>query len=257
MHRLWTRLRGASARRAARWFARRPFAVPAAARVISFTFDDFPRSALLSGGTLLEGRGLSATYYTALGLAGRTIETGAMFTRDDLPRLLAGGHEIGCHTHDHCPAWETAPRAYLDSVDRNLLAFAGTAEKPTLATHSYPISYPRPATKRRLAKKFRACRGGGQAANVGIADLNYLNSFFLEQCHDDFAPVERAIAGIEEQGGWLIFSTHDVEDRPTRFGCTPAFFARALDRAVRSGATILPVARALDLLGAPGSVRAR
>jgi peptidoglycan/xylan/chitin deacetylase (PgdA/CDA1 family) len=251
MPRLWSRLEGASARRLAKWFGRRPFAVPAAARVITFTFDDFPRSSLLAGGALLEQAGFAATYFTSLGLAGETIATGPMFGREDLPRVLARGHELGCHTHDHCPAWETPSAAYLASVEANIRAFATVGGAPMPATHSYPISYPRPATKVRLAEKFRACRGGGQAANRGIADLNYLGSFFLEQCGGDFAPVERVIAETEARGGWLIFSTHDVAENHTRFGCSPAFFARVVERAARSGATVLPMAAALDLLGAP------
>ena len=207
------------------------------------------RSSLLTGGALLERAGFAATYFTALGLAGKTIATGPLFARDVLPRVLARGHELGCHTYDHCLAWETPSPVYLASVEANHRAFAAVGVAP--ATHSYPISYPRPATKVRLGEKFRACRGGGQSANRGIADLNYLNSFFLEQCHGDFAPVERVIAEVEARGGWLIFSVHDVTENHTRFGCSPEFFARVVERAALSGATVLPMAKALDLLGAP------
>lgn len=250
MQRIWSRLRGASARRMAKWFGRRPFLIPAGRRVISFTFDDFPRSSVFNGGAILEQAGAAGTYYAALGLAGTTIATGEIFVPNDLPRLVAGGHEIGCHTYDHCPAWETPAPAYLASVERNLHAFAATPENPRLATHSYPISYPRPATKIRLGQKFRACRGGGQVANHGPTDLNYVNSLFLEQCRGDFAAIDRAIGSVVERGGWLVFSTHDVAESPTRFGCSPAFFTGVVQRAVASGAAILPMEKALDVLGA-------
>lgn len=250
MHRLWSRVRGASARRLAKWFGRRPFVVPADQRVITFTFDDFPRSSLLTGGAILERAGLTATYYTALGLAGKTIATGEMFAADDIPRVLAGGHELGCHTHDHCPAWETPASTYLASVEQNLRAFAAAAPDSRLETHSYPISYPRPATKARLGKLFRACRGGGQVPNFAASDLNYLSSLFLEQCQEKISPIERAIGDTMERGGWLIFSTHDVTENHTRFGCSPGFFSQVVRQSVQSGATILPMAKALDLLGA-------
>ena len=255
MHRLWSRMRGASARRLAKWFGRRSFVVPANRPAISFTFDDFPRSSLLTAGSILEEVGLAATYYTALGLAGKTIATGEMFVGDDIPDLLARGHELGCHTHDHCPAWETPTPGYLTSVDQNIRAFASVAPTARLETHSYPISYPRPATKVRLGKIFRACRGGGQVPNFAASDLNYLNSLFLEQCEGNISPIERAIGATMERGGWLIFSTHDVAENHTRFGCSPAFFTQVVRRAVQSGATILPMAKALDLLtaGQPAS----
>lgn len=232
----------------AKWFARRPWTVPAGRPVISFTFDDFPRSSLTRGGPLLEKRGIVATYYTAFGLAGRTIETGRMFDPDDIPLLVRSGHELGCHTYDHCPAWETPARAYLASVERN--AAAAKQQGFTLETHSYPISYPRPASKRGLARSFRGCRFGGQERNAGVVDLNCLNSFFLEQCGEDIAAIERVVNGTVRDGDWLIFSTHDVDEQPTRYGCTPAFFERVVDCAARSGATILPVAQALTFLGA-------
>ena len=42
----------------------------------------------------------------------------------------------------------------------------------------------------------------------------------------------------------MIFVTHDVRLEPGRFGCTPEFFDKVVQRAVASGARILPVARA-------------
>ena len=87
--------------------------------VISFTFDDFPRSALLNGGRILHDRGLAGTYYASLGLMGRTAPTGEIFKREDLEELIRQGHELGCHTFDHCDSWETAPAEFEASILRN------------------------------------------------------------------------------------------------------------------------------------------
>jgi peptidoglycan/xylan/chitin deacetylase (PgdA/CDA1 family) len=38
--------------------------------MISFTFDDFPRSALHVAGRILEDHGIAGTYYVSLGLMG-------------------------------------------------------------------------------------------------------------------------------------------------------------------------------------------
>lgn len=246
---LFQRLPGAYARRMAKWFGRRPFTMKSGGPAITFTFDDFPRSALSIGGTVLEQGGAKGTYFTSHGLMGQNTPTGEIFQSTDLPEVLARGHELGCHTYDHFPAWTTPTELYESSVRKNAASLANLPRLSPLQTHSFPISYPRPATKRRLGRYFRGCRGGGQTFNVGTLDLNYLNSFFLEQSRDDIGPVERAIAANTAAGGWLIFSTHDIASVPTRFGCTPHFFEAVVRLAAASGARLVPMSTALDLIG--------
>jgi len=245
------RLPMAYARRMARWFARRRFSLSAGAPLITFTFDDFPRTALTAGGAILEEAGARGSYFVAMGLESQTIATGRMFSAADLNDLLGRGHELGCHTYHHYPAWETSTADYESSVDRNAVALAELPQAIQAQIHSYPISYPRPASKRRIARRFRGCRAGGQAPNRGTVDLNYLNSFFIEQSVGDFGAIERVIAENIAQGGWLIFSTHDVTDSHTRFGCSPAFFAKVVRAARNSGAEIKTMSKALDDLGVP------
>lgn len=246
-----SRVKSACTRRIARWFGRRPFVLPSGPPIVSFTFDDFPRSALRMGGKILEDAGIAGTYYVSLGLMGQMTPTGEIFYQNDLPQLFSGGHELGCHTFHHHPAWTTPPGAYVSSVEENQRTLASIAPGQVLTTHSYPISYPRPATKRLLSQRFVCARGGGQTFNHGSIDLNYLNSFFLEQSHDDFTSIERVINANVGVGGWLVFSTHDVCASPTRFGCQPAFFEKVAQCALRSGASILPVAKAAARLRLP------
>jgi len=80
---------------------RRPFLLRNDVPNISFTFDDFPRSALLTGGAILSRYGVRGSYYASLGLMGKQAPTGTIFVAEDLQRLLAQGHELGCHTFDH------------------------------------------------------------------------------------------------------------------------------------------------------------
>ena len=53
-------------RKAACLFGRRLTQMPNVGPLISFTFDDFPRSALWRGGTILRERGFVGTYYVSL-----------------------------------------------------------------------------------------------------------------------------------------------------------------------------------------------
>src|SRR2546425_11069576 len=115
---LWARVQGRYIRTAARFFFKRPLVINTPTPFISFTFDDFPRSALLTGGAILKRFGLTGTYYASFGLMGKQAPTGPMFLPEDLKALLEQGHELGCHTFDHCHSWETKTGVFEDSIIR-------------------------------------------------------------------------------------------------------------------------------------------
>ncbi|SRR3989442_13477865 len=228
---------------------RRLFEMHNAVPYISFTFDDFPRSALHAGGGILRRFGLRATYYASFGLMGTEAPTGEIFVRDDINELLAQGHELGCHTFAHCHSWETTPQVFEKSLVDNKRALDELVPGAAFRSFSYPISGPRPLTKRNTAKYFNCCRGGGQAFNAGLADLNLLKAFFLEKCRDNPGFVKEVIRQNCHARGWLMFATHDISTAPTPYGCAPDFFEDIVRCAVDSGARILPVGQALDAIG--------
>jgi len=251
----WSKLQGYYRRQAATLLFRRPFVVSPQQPLISFTFDDFPRSALLAGGAILNRYGLVGTYFTALGLLGEHTESGEMFVKDDLASLLADGHELGCHTFSHCDSWDTRTAAFEKSIVENSAALDRLFPGAQFKTFSYPISLPRPLTKAKIVGHFLCCRGGGQTLNAGETDLNQLSAFFLEKSRGDIQAVKDLIDRNRQVGGWLIFATHDISDNPTPYGCTPEFFEQVVEYASKSGAQIVPVIKALEVLGVPGSKR--
>ncbi len=250
MRNYWTSVRGRLARESARLLCRRPFRINTQVAVISFSFDDFPRSALLAGGRILGRYGARGTYYASLGLMGKQGPPGPMFLLEDLRRLLDQGHDLGCHTFGHCHSLNTPPAAFERSVIENQLALGQLLPGASFRTLAYPISPPRPGTKRRAGRHFLCCRGGGrfQAFNDGVADLNCLSAFFLEKSRDNPDAVKALIDRNVSARGWLIFATHDVSDSPSPYGCTPRFFEDVVHYAVNSGARILPVAQACEEL---------
>jgi peptidoglycan/xylan/chitin deacetylase (PgdA/CDA1 family) len=175
---------------------------------------------------------------------GLNTPTGEMFSRADLGVLVRDGHDLGCHTFDHCDSWETPSAQFEESMVRNQQALARELPGSALKSLSYPISYPRPKTKRLAARHYSCARGGGQTFNRGFADLNYLKAFFIEQSRDNLDAIRAAIDGNAREQGWLIFATHDVCDTPTRFGCTPRCFEEVVRYASASGAAVLPVQEA-------------
>jgi len=218
--------------------------------LISFTFDDFPRSALLAGGAILKRFGLAGTYFASFGLVGKETPSGQIFFPDDLTTLLEQGHELGCHTFAHCDSWATATKTFENSIIQNHAALDRLFPHCEFKTFSYPISLPRPKTKARIADYFLCCRGGGQAFNAGKTDLNQLSAYFLEKSRDNFQAVKDVIDHNRQACGWLILVTHDISNNPTPFGCTPEFFERVVEYAIGSGAQIVPVVEALEVLGA-------
>lgn len=241
---MWTKLPGWCRRRMARWLSRRTCRIKAEPPIISFTFDDFPKSALFRGGAILREHGLFGTYYVSCGLMGQNGPTGEIFSHEDLGECVRQKHELGCHTFNHCHAWDTKPAEFEASILRNQQALGPELTGSKLTSLSYPISYPRPATKRRVARYYDCARGGGQAFNAGITDSMYLKSFFIEQSRDDLGAIKSMIDSNSRGSGWLIFATHDISETPTRFGCTPRLFEQVVEYSARSGATVLPVGQA-------------
>jgi peptidoglycan/xylan/chitin deacetylase (PgdA/CDA1 family) len=214
--------------------------------LISFTFDDFPRSALHAGGDILRSYGVAGTYYASFGLMNQDSPVGPIFLESDLAGLVADGHELGCHTFAHCSAWKTPARDFETSLLENRRALARVLPQAGFRTMSYPIDGPHPRNKQTASWQFACCRGGGQTFNSGTLDRNHVRAFFLEQSRNEPELIKDMIDRNCRAGGWLVFATHDIRDSPSRFGCTPGFFEDIIAYAARSGARILPVAAAWD-----------
>ena len=181
---------------------------------------------------------------------------GRLCSVDDLRPLLEQGHEIGCHTFHHYDAWNTSRSVFERSIVKNAEALATLAPEVRFRTFSSPMSPPRPLNKRSAGRHFACSRGGGQTFNVETADRDYLHAFFLEQARNNLDLVKDVIDRNSTARGWLILATHDVDDRPTPYGCSPEFFDQVVRHVVKSGSRILPVADALDVLqGSPSAAQ--
>jgi Polysaccharide deacetylase len=252
---LWHRLRGRCQRELSAALWRRPVRMRNAAPLISFTFDDFPCSALEVGGRILRAHGATGTYYVSLGLLNRDEPVGRICSARDVAEVVAQGHELGCHTFGHCDAWTTSPHAFEQSLLENRDALRRLLPSASFSTMSYPINSPSPDTKRRTGRHFSGCRGGGQRMNIGTIDLNHLHAFFIEQARDRPTAIWDLIERNRALCSWLIFATHDVTTHPSPFGCTPSFFADVVRQAVASGARVLPMDQALAAVNGLASDR--
>jgi peptidoglycan/xylan/chitin deacetylase (PgdA/CDA1 family) len=241
----WQRAMRYYRRNVARHIFQRRALVRPSQPLISFTFDDFPRTALLQGGALLERYGLRGTFYVALGLLGGNSPSGPICVADDLPELVQRGHELACHTYAHCHSWDTSSAVFEASIVQNREALRSLLPAAEFRSFAYPISEPQPLSKRAAARHFLSCRAGGQSFNAGSSDLNQLAGFFLEKCQGRMEPIEDVIGRNRAERGWLIFATHDISAEPSPYGCTPGFFEQVVRSALESGARIVPVCDAV------------
>lgn len=216
--------------------------------LVSFTFDDFPRSALLAGGRILKQYGAQGTYYVALGLLGKDSPSGPICQLEDVELALKEGHELGCHTFAHCDSWWTDAKEYEQSILNNRQALRQNFPEAHFETFSFPLSSPHPSVKRAASRHFSGCRGGGQTINSGKADLNQLSAYFIEKANGDLDTLKVMIDRNKKEQGWLIFATHDVAPDSSPYGCTPELFEETVRYAASSGARILPVASALQVI---------
>ncbi len=237
-----SRLIGKFRRMASDHLFRRMVQIKSTTPIISFSFDDAPQTAFSHGGDILKAHGARGTYFVSLGMLESISPSGPIASHVDLHRAVEAGHELGCHTFDHTNSWETTTHAFETSIYKNRQALREILPGISFTCFAYPICGPKPVTKRRIGTLFRCCRGGGQTFNFGFADLNLLKAFFLDvRNRNSIDSVMRLIDHNTGCNGWLIFATHDVDDNPSAYGCTNAYFSKVVSYAASSGSVILPV----------------
>lgn len=217
------------------------------APVVSFTFDDFPRSALTEGGRVLRERGWAGTYFAAGGFCGRTVDGLDYFDRDDLVRAREEGHEIACHTFGHLRLPESRKDAIETDLERNAEFLTEAIPGQRLSSFAYPYGDLDLGRKALIARRFAVCRGIWPGINAGRMDFAQLKAVPLERRSLDGVDVEAWLDRAQAERGWLIFFTHDVSDDPSPYGCSRRSFEAVADAVARRGLKVLPMKNAAGL----------
>ena len=211
--------------------------------MISFTFDDFPRSALTVGGRMLTDHGWRGTYYGAMGLMGRTTSAGPMFTRADLDDLLRVGHELACHTLGHTSCLSVSTSKFVDGCAGNRRKADTMLNGYQLRNFSFPHGHVSLAAKDLLRSAYDTCRSIESGINSDPVDLGFLRANPIYS-RLSIGTLKQLIYANSQAKGWLVLYTHDVAINPSPYGCTPEYFEEVLRYALESGADILTVREA-------------
>jgi peptidoglycan/xylan/chitin deacetylase (PgdA/CDA1 family) len=213
--------------------------------VVSFTFDDFPRTAYLTAGHILESSGARGTYYVAPILMGSDTGLGEICNAGDLRSLLEKGHELGTQTCHHVSSRKLSPQAFRLDVEQGIVEAEKIAGRPA-RNFSYPYGHATLGSKKGLESVVSSARSVFPGINGPEIDLNLLRANRLYGDMSGAPQVQQLIRQNVAQKGWLIFYTHDVRPNPSEYGCTPEFFEFAVSTAAQSGSRILTVERLLS-----------
>jgi peptidoglycan/xylan/chitin deacetylase (PgdA/CDA1 family) len=233
---------------------RRPVVLGAIGPVVSFTFDDFPRSALTVGAEILESFGARATYYVAMSLRNTTNSLGEQFCEEDLFSLLDRGHELASHTFSHLSARRTSCDAFVRDAEKGEDAIREKMGISGSSNFAYPYGDVTPRVKRRLGARLTSCRGTTGGLNGPDVDLNLLSANSLYGDLEQVQAAKQLILENERRGSWLIFYSHDVSARPSRFGCSPQLLKEVCSFAASRRSRFLTVAEVMKELGRQSAV---
>lgn len=223
-------------------FCRRTAALGDLGPVVSFTFDDFPRSALTCGADIVESAGARATYYVAMGMMNTVNRLGEQFCSDDLHALARRGHEIAVHGYGHLSARRTPVEEFVRDAMKCREALRQALPGAVSENFAYPYGEATLASKQLLGPRMASSRGTVPGLNGPEADLNLLRANPLYGGENEAGPALRLIADNQARRSWLIFYTHDVSEKPSPYGCTPALLGMALSAATECGARLMTVA---------------
>ena len=212
--------------------------------IVSFTFDDFPRSAYHVAGRILQGFGARGTYYVAAGLMNFTNELGELFSREDLVSALNDGHELGSQTFRHSSCRRSSLKDFAADVHQGRQSIEEIAGHHIM-NFAYPYGHVTLRSKRSLGPQLTSSRSIIPGFNGPEVDLNLLRANRLYGDLDQMAQVTDLIRENARRKSWLIFYTHDVRPNPSEYGCTPQLFELAASAAARSGARLLTVQQVL------------
>lgn len=223
--------------------------------IVSFTFDDFPRSALTVGGELLKSFGTRGTYYTSVGLMDSDTESGEQFRREDLDVLLNDGHELGHHTFGHVSCRSMRAWNFRKEVTKGSAAIEGLTGHRTPNNFAYPFGEVTLSAKRLVGAEVVSARSTWPGLNGPMVDLNLLRANRLYGDHRSFVKVRDLIVENERRRSWIIFYTHDVRWAPSRYGCTPDLLEYAISFASERNSRICTIANVIEELVAQPSNR--
>lgn len=212
--------------------------------IVSFSFDDCPKSVIEHAIKPLAQENWRSTVYIAMGLCDTTNHLGLHMSAADVKALHADGHEIADHTYDHIDAAQHSTSEFITNIDKNQAALNALG-LPDSQTFAYPYGQVTAPLKTALEARFKGARGICSREAHEDIDLNQIGANRL-YAGAEYEKLLRQIERVKDTPGWLPIFTHDVRDNPSQYGCTPAQMRNVINAVKESGAQVLTMADAIE-----------
>jgi peptidoglycan/xylan/chitin deacetylase (PgdA/CDA1 family) len=194
---------------------------------------------------------VKATYYISLGKVGQDSNVGRICEIEDIKNLIEEGHEIGNHTFDHVNMNHSSIDYFEKSILKNNEVYQELFSQNSFRTLSYPYGVGKRNTIKVAKKYFRCARTTNQGINYGKVCLFMLKATPVYGNGRNFEKIKQLIHKNIEKRGWLNLYTHDINENPSEFGCTPEYFKKVIEYSVKSGSKIATLDDVCDIIGIP------
>jgi len=198
---------------------------------ISFTFDDVPNSAFLNAQPILDKHKFKATFYLALSFLDLDDQNENLYSKEHITKCLSNGHELGCHTYNHIHFYQNSNLNFVENnirTNRDKLNELGIQE--TFQNFSYPYGEQTKKSKKIVSKIFKTGRGIDHGVNRNKVDLHNLKAVKLYEYLHTIDEIYSILEDFDKFGGWLIFYTHDVQTDFSKYGCSPEYFEKIVQK---------------------------
>lgn len=235
--------------------------------IVSFSFDDVPRSGAVIGAEILESHGLRGTFYISMGMSTPMEQVSVaadpykdgeklLFANEqDVLNLDTKGHEIGCHSFSHLYQKSRSVSSIVEDCKLNVDLLSSLINKP-IVSYSYPYGDINLGAKKLLRHQYSSLRTVWPGVNVGITDLSCLRSTSISGQNFNKDKMRLLVKSAVDKKAWLIFFTHEVCVAPNAWGTKIDEFDWLVDEVVKAGCKVEPVGSVCEMiLGCKFNVR--
>jgi peptidoglycan/xylan/chitin deacetylase (PgdA/CDA1 family) len=214
-------------------------------KLVSFTFDDAPESAIINAGSSLYNNGYLGTFYISTLYMGEKNEK-KLFSKESLQNIIDDGHEIGGHTHSHLSALKDTHETFIkdEKKNREELKKLGV----NIENFAYPYGHQTFTVKKISGEKYRSCRGVLKGINRGRVDFNNLKAIRLYEDKYPLSHIYNVLEEFNKTGGWLIFYTHDVDENYSNVGCSPTYFEKVVQKTKELNLNVQTINNAINII---------
>ena len=217
-------------------------------RIVSFTFDDVPKSTFENAVPILNKYKLSGTFYIALSLM-EGISDKKLYTKENLQKCVDSGHELACHSFNHIHFFETTNTDFIKAdLKKNENTLETLGLNASFENFSYPYGEQTIISKRVVSRIYKSCRGTDNGINSGRVDLNSLKGIKLYENKNSKEKIDLILEKFNPKGGWLVFYTHDVQENYTSGGCSPEYFEYVIKKCLEAGFEIKSIKQGIASL---------